>query len=126
MVVSARTASAAAPAQKSCGWKARERVCRSVMSWAPELTREPSDSTLTEHSVREFLNSRRAAVRYRTDPEQPFGNGGSEMAIDRRVARTRTALANALVALIRRKSYDRITVVDILAEANIGRATFYA
>jgi len=48
------------------------------------------------------------------------------MWIDRRVQRTRTALADALVALIRRKPYDRITVEDILAEANVGRATFYA
>lgn len=48
------------------------------------------------------------------------------MKIDRRVARTRTALADALVALIRRKPYERITVEDILAEADVGRATFYA
>jgi AcrR family transcriptional regulator len=48
------------------------------------------------------------------------------MAIDRRVARTRTAVADALVVLIRRKPYERITVEDILAEANVGRATFYA
>jgi AcrR family transcriptional regulator len=68
----------------------------------------------------------RTDVRYRPGPEQQFGNGGSEMAIDRRVVRTRTALADALVALIRRKPYDRITVEDILAEANVGRATFYA
>lgn len=48
------------------------------------------------------------------------------MAIDRRVLRTRTALADALVALIRRKDYAAITVEDILAEADVGRATFYA
>lgn len=48
------------------------------------------------------------------------------MAVDRRVARTRTALYDALVALIRRKDYDLITVQDILEEANVGRATFYA
>lgn len=48
------------------------------------------------------------------------------MAIDRRVMRTRTALFDALVALIRRKDYDRITVEDILGEADVGRATFYA
>ncbi len=48
------------------------------------------------------------------------------MAIDRRVARTRTALYDALVALIRRKAYEEITVEDILREADIGRATFYA
>jgi AcrR family transcriptional regulator len=51
---------------------------------------------------------------------------GVTMSIDRRVVRTRTALADALVALIRRKAYDEITVEDILLEANVGRATFYA
>jgi AcrR family transcriptional regulator len=48
------------------------------------------------------------------------------MAVDRRVQRTRTALYDALVSLIRRKPYDRITVEDILLEAGVGRATFYA
>jgi AcrR family transcriptional regulator len=48
------------------------------------------------------------------------------MAIDRRVARTRTALYDALVALIRRKAYEEITVEAILREADVGRATFYA
>lgn len=48
------------------------------------------------------------------------------MAVDRRVARTRTALFDALVALIRRKDYALITVEDILGEANVGRSTFYA
>lgn len=48
------------------------------------------------------------------------------MAIDRRVVRTRTALYDALVALIRRKTYEHITVEDILREADVGRATFYA
>lgn len=48
------------------------------------------------------------------------------MAVDRRVVRTRMALYDALVSLIRRKAYDLITVEDILREANVGRATFYA
>lgn len=48
------------------------------------------------------------------------------MAIDRRVVRTRTALYDALVALIRAKDYAAITVEDILDEANVGRSTFYA
>lgn len=48
------------------------------------------------------------------------------MAIDRRVLRTRTALFDALVRLIRRKDYDLVTVEDILVEADVGRATFYA
>ncbi|HET7716174.1 MAG TPA: TetR/AcrR family transcriptional regulator [Bauldia sp.] len=48
------------------------------------------------------------------------------MAVDRRVLRTRNALYDALVSLIRRKAYDLITVEDILREAGIGRATFYA
>ena len=46
--------------------------------------------------------------------------------IDRRVARTRTLLHNALLASLRSKSYDAITVEDLCAKAKIGRSTFYA
>ena len=45
---------------------------------------------------------------------------------DRRVRRTRELLRNALLALIREKGYDRITVQDILDRADVGRSTFYA
>jgi AcrR family transcriptional regulator len=45
---------------------------------------------------------------------------------DRRVRRTRQLLRNALLALIREKGYDRITVQDILDRADVGRSTFYA
>jgi len=48
------------------------------------------------------------------------------MAIDRRVSRTRTALYDALVALMLRRPYAEIDVQDIVAEANVGRSTFYA
>lgn len=48
------------------------------------------------------------------------------MAIDRRVARTRAALYDALVALMLRRLYAEIDVQDIVAEANVGRSTFYA
>ena len=48
------------------------------------------------------------------------------MAIDRRVQRTRTALYDALVQLIRIKPYRDISVDDILRQANVGRSTFYA
>ena len=48
------------------------------------------------------------------------------MQIDRRVARTRTALYDALVALILSKGYEAISVQDILDEADVGRSTFYA
>jgi len=44
---------------------------------------------------------------------------------DRRTARTRKALSEALVALILRKGYESITVQDIIDEANVGRSTFY-
>jgi len=46
--------------------------------------------------------------------------------IDRRVARTQTALRGALIRLLRRKDYADITVQDILDEADVGRSTFYA
>lgn len=47
------------------------------------------------------------------------------MAIDRRIARTRTALYDALVALIGERDYDAIRIDDILERANVGRSTFY-
>lgn len=48
------------------------------------------------------------------------------MGIDRRVAQTRTALYDGLVALILRKDYDDISAQDILKEADVSRSTFYA
>lgn len=49
-----------------------------------------------------------------------------EAEIDRRVARTRRTLHEALIRLIKRKGYDALTVQEIIDEADIGRATFYA
>jgi AcrR family transcriptional regulator len=49
-----------------------------------------------------------------------------EKTIDRRTARSRRALHEALIALILRKGYDAITVQDLIDEADIGRSTFYA
>lgn len=48
------------------------------------------------------------------------------MNIDRRVARTRTALFDALVALLLRKDYDEIGIQEILDEADVSRSSFYA
>ncbi len=44
---------------------------------------------------------------------------------DRRVARTRRALRDALAALLHEKPYDAIGVQDILDRADVGRSTFY-
>ena len=46
--------------------------------------------------------------------------------IDRRAARSRRALQTAMARLILRKPYGTITVQDIIDEADVGRATFYA
>ena len=46
--------------------------------------------------------------------------------IDRRVARSREMLHQALLSLIVKKGYDAITVEDICETANVGRSTFYA
>ncbi len=49
-----------------------------------------------------------------------------EGGMDRRSARTRRALHEALISLILRKGYDAITVQEIIDKADVGRATFYA
>jgi AcrR family transcriptional regulator len=46
--------------------------------------------------------------------------------IDRRVARTRGMLHQALLSLILEKGYEAISVEDICERANVGRSTFYA
>ena len=44
---------------------------------------------------------------------------------DRRIQRTRQALRQALMVLIKGKGYDSISVEEITQQANLGRATFY-
>jgi AcrR family transcriptional regulator len=44
---------------------------------------------------------------------------------DRRVARTRHMLRDALFTLIEERGYDTLSIQDITEQANIGRATFY-
>jgi AcrR family transcriptional regulator len=45
---------------------------------------------------------------------------------DRRVERTEQLIRGAMLALIREKGYEALTVQDIIDRANVGRATFYA
>lgn len=44
---------------------------------------------------------------------------------DRRVRRTKRRLKQALLELIEQGDYDRVTVEDITARADVGRSTFY-
>jgi AcrR family transcriptional regulator len=46
--------------------------------------------------------------------------------IDRRVARTRELLHQALMSLILKKRYKTISIKNICDAANVGRSTFYA
>ena len=49
-----------------------------------------------------------------------------EKKTDARVRRTRDALGDALIALMQEKSFDTITVQDVLDRAHVSRSTFYA
>lgn len=52
-------------------------------------------------------------------------NGTGKKSIDRRVARTRKLLSEALSALILEKGYGAVSIQDILARSGVGRSTFY-
>ena len=45
---------------------------------------------------------------------------------DRRSRRSRRLIVDALIALMREKRFDRITVQEIIDRADVGRSTFYA
>lgn len=49
-------------------------------------------------------------------------NGG---AADAKVQKTRQALLDSLIGLVRDKRYDQIDVGDIVGDAEVGRSTFY-
>jgi len=56
------------------------------------------------------------------------GNGESmrkNKVADRRVIRTRRALSDGLLLLLRSKSWDDISIQEICDSANVGRSTFY-
>ncbi len=45
---------------------------------------------------------------------------------DRRIQRTRELLRSSMVALIRERGFETLTVQDIIDRANVGRSTFYS
>ena len=46
--------------------------------------------------------------------------------LDRRVQKTRKLLQDALIELVAEKSYESVSIREILETANVGRSTFYA
>lgn len=45
---------------------------------------------------------------------------------DRRILKTRMVLQDAMFSLMQEKSYNKITIQEIIDRANVGRSTFYS
>jgi AcrR family transcriptional regulator len=60
------------------------------------------------------------------DKTKPSESEKNTLKMDRRISRTRDTLGDALVELIHEKTFDEITVQDVLDRAGVGRSTFYA
>jgi len=60
------------------------------------------------------------------DKTKPPENERITPKTDRRISRTRDTLGDALVELMQEKTFDDITVQDVLDRAGVGRSTFYA
>jgi AcrR family transcriptional regulator len=58
---------------------------------------------------------------YENRVDQPIAEGK-----DRRSQRSRQALIDALIELMADKTYDSISIKEIVEKANVGRSTFYA
>lgn len=66
-------------------------------------------------------------VRFGTAGPKVTGNAPAQpVKADRRVARTRRLLHEALIDLMIEKGYDGVTIQDIIDRADVGRSTFYA
>ena len=52
-------------------------------------------------------------------------SGNANSKVDRRVLRTRDTLGDALVDLLQERTFDEITVQQVLDRAGVGRSTFY-
>jgi AcrR family transcriptional regulator len=48
------------------------------------------------------------------------------MAMDRRRRKTREAIFSAFTELLSKKSFENITISEVIEQADVGRATFYA
>ncbi len=55
-----------------------------------------------------------------------IGVRGTERKLNRNALRSKRLIRQAFISLIKKKPADRITITDIVNEANINRATFYA
>lgn len=63
--------------------------------------------------------------KHSTIPYRARMNQEAEHNTDRRIRRTRASISDAFVRLMFSRRYDAIRTADVIAEAGVGRSTFY-
>jgi AcrR family transcriptional regulator len=87
---------------------------RTLKGWT-DKDRTPKDRSARDRTEKDLVEKDRT--------RRPSGRTRAKT--DRRILRTRNTLGEAIVALMQERTFEEITVQEVLDRAGVGRSTFY-